>query len=160
MGYRARLAIQGFAHSRLSCLPYSGAQRLLLRPPPSRPLSHILRPRRRTPAPRLSSSLRLLLRGRAQVGPSPLCPSLLIDSRPEVLPMRALLALFCLVTFTTSASAECAWVLWGETMLKSPNTPLTTEWRNLSAGGGSERDCSASRASWMRQTVSEAGSLL
>jgi hypothetical protein len=72
--------------------------------------------------------------------------------------MRSLLALVFLLSITTSVHAECAWVLWGETMLKSPSTPLTTEWRILSAGGGSERDCSARRSSWMQQTVSESGS--
>jgi hypothetical protein len=28
--------------------------------------------------------------------------------------MRILLALLCLLTFATSASAECAWVFWQE----------------------------------------------
>ena len=69
--------------------------------------------------------------------------------------MRSLLVLACLLSITTSAFAECAWVLWGETMTTSPNVPLSIEWRILSAGGGSERDCSARRSSWMQQTVSE-----
>ena len=71
--------------------------------------------------------------------------------------MRSLLAATFLLALAMSASAECAWVLWGETMLTSPNTSLTTEWRILSAGGGSERDCSARRSSWIQQTVREAG---
>lgn len=48
--------------------------------------------------------------------------------------MRALLALLCLVTCTTSAYAECAWVLWF-----APGTGYTT----FGAYGGAtaEKDC-------------------
>jgi hypothetical protein len=42
---------------------------------------------------------------------------------------RAVLSLLCLTTFATSASAECAWVLWSERM------PEPVEWQVLDASG-------------------------
>ena len=60
----------------------------------------------------------------------------LVDSRPEVLAMRVLLSVVCLLAVATSASGESAWVLWSQEVVATEPELVTkdkTAWRRIAA---------------------------
>ena len=52
------------------------------------------------------------------------------------------LSLLCLTLFTTSAAAECAWVVWELTQIPNPQNPkLATRIYNIMGANGTEDGC-------------------
>ena len=68
----------------------------------------------------------------------------------------SLIVAFYLLTSAATASAECAWVLWGETLMRSEGTPLSTTWKILETAT-SQNECSTRRSAWMRETARGSG---
>jgi hypothetical protein len=57
-------------------------------------------------------------------------------------PCLLLAALCCLLAFVTSASAECAWVVWEMSQIRNPTRPeLATRIYNIMGANGTEAGC-------------------